>query len=105
MKAYGRSKRMKRETLANRMSIIGITTVVIFLAVAVEAKGGSLKREDLECQIKEEEIRAQLEAEEQRTRELQEYKIYVKTKQYAEEVAKDKLGLVYPDEILLKPTR
>ena len=49
--------------------------------------------------------RNQLEAEEQRTKELQEYKIYVKTKQYAEEVAKDKLGLVYPDEILLKPTK
>mgnify|MGYP006877014463 CR=1 FL=1 len=39
-----------------------------------------------------------------RTAELQEYKIYVKTKQYAEEVAKEKLGLVNPDEILLKPT-
>ena len=44
------------------------------------------------------------EEEEKRTAELQEYKIYVKTKQYAEEVAKEKLGLVNPDEILLKPT-
>ena len=35
---------------------------------------------------------------------MKEYKIYVKTKQYAEEVAKEKLGLVNPDEILLKPT-
>ena len=43
--------------------------------------------------------------EEKRTGELQEYKIYVKTKQYAEEVAKERLGLVNPDEILLKPTQ
>ena len=48
--------------------------------------------------------RGQKEEEEKRTAELQEYKIYVKTKQYAEEVAKEKLGLVNPDEILLKPT-
>ena len=46
-----------------------------------------------------------MEAEEERARELEEYKIYVKTKQYAEEVAKEKLGLVNPDEILLKPAQ
>ena len=45
----------------------------------------------------------QVQDEENRTRELEEYKIYVQTKQYAEEVAKEKLGLVNPDEILLKP--
>ena len=29
--------------------------------------------------------------------------VYVQTKQYIEEIAKQKLGLVNPDEILLKP--
>ena len=28
----------------------------------------------------------------------------MKTKQYIEDVAKDKLGLVYPDEIVIKPS-
>lgn len=28
---------------------------------------------------------------------------YMQTKQYIEDVAKDKLGLVYPDEIVIKP--
>lgn len=36
---------------------------------------------------------------------MEEYKVYVKTKQFAEEVAKEKLGLVNPDEILLKPNQ
>ena len=40
--------------------------------------------------------------EEQRTEDLNEKKVYVKTKQYIEEVARDKLGLVNPDEIILK---
>ena len=53
--------------------------------------------------MEEEQLQAQLEEEKERAEELEEYRIYVKTKQYAEEVAKEKLGLVNPDEILLKP--
>ena len=94
MAYYGRSKRLRRGKWENRMAIIGITMVVISLAVAVNAKGASLKQADLARQVQDEE---------NRTRELEEYKIYVQTKQYAEEVAKEKLGLVNPDEILLKP--
>ena len=41
--------------------------------------------------------------EESRALELEEYRVYVQTKQYIEEVAKQKLGLVKPGEILLKP--
>ena len=50
-------------------------------------------------------LEAQLRDEEERTKKLEEYKVYVKTKQFAEEVAKEKLGLVNPDEILLKPNQ
>ena len=39
----------------------------------------------------------------QRQKELEEYKKYVKTKKFVEEVAKNKFGLLYPDEILIKP--
>ena len=86
------------------MAIMGITLVVMCLAVAINIKGADLKQSDLDCKVREENLDAQVKAEEKRTEELKEYKIYVKTKQYAEEVAKEKLGLVNPDEILLKPT-
>ena len=103
MAYYGRSKRLSRGKWENRMAIIGITMVVISLAVAVNAKGASLKQADLDYRQKEADLARQVQDEENRTRELEEYKIYVQTKQYAEEVAKEKLGLVNPDEILLKP--
>ena len=67
-------------------------------------KRQDLKQSDLDYKVREENLDAQVKAEEKRTEELKEYKIYVKTKQYAEEIAKEKLGLVNPDEILLKPT-
>ena len=37
-----------------------------------------------------------------RTAQLEEYRVYVQTKQYVEKVAKEKLGLVKKDEILFK---
>ena len=104
MKSYGRSRRVRRDKWANRMAIMGITLVVMCLAVAINIKGADLKQSDLDYKVREENLDAQVKAEEKRTEELMEYKIYVKTKQYAEEVAKEKLGLVNPDEILLKPT-
>ena len=103
MAYYEKSKRLRRGKWENRMAIIGITMVVISLAVAVNAKGASLKQADLDYRQKEADLARQVQDEENRTRELEEYKIYVQTKQYAEEVAKEKLGLVNPDEILLKP--
>lgn len=62
-----------------------------------------MKKKDLEYQAKEQSLMRQVELEEKRAEELEEYRIYVQTKQYIEEVAKQKLGLVKPDEILLKP--
>ena len=44
----------------------------------------------------------QIAEEEKRTEEIEEFRKYTKTKKYAEEVAKDKLGLVYDGEILFK---
>ena len=103
MGSYGRSKRARRGKWENRMAILGITMVVISLAVDVNAKGASLRQTELDYQQKEEELTRKVQDEENRTKELEEYKVYVQTKQYAEEVAKEKLGLVNPDEILLKP--
>ena len=53
--------------------------------------------------MREDALVRQLEQEKTRADELEEYRVYVQTKQYIEEVAKQKLGLVKPDEILLKP--
>ena len=38
----------------------------------------------------------------ERDEKLKEYSKYVKTKKYIEEVAREKLGLIYEDEIIFK---
>ena len=103
MRGRGIRRRMIRDRWGNRMAIVGITVVVASLAVVVNLKSTSMRKKELEYQIREEALEKQKTEEENRARELEEYRVYVQTKQYIEEIAKQKLGLVNPDEILLKP--
>ena len=103
MRGRGNTRRKKRDRWGNRMAIVGITVVEASLAVVVNLKSTSMRKKELEYQIREEALEKQKTEEENRARELEEYRVYVQTKQYIEEIAKQKLGLVNPDEILLKP--
>ena len=51
---------------------------------------------------REQRLTEQVADEESRTDELEEKKIDVQSKEYIEKIAKEKLSLVYPDEILFK---
>jgi len=105
MKETRKSKRKRRERLGNRLALLGITFVVASMAFVVNMRSSSLKQKDLDYQMREESLRNQVEQERQRAAKLEEQRVYVQTKQYIEKVAKEKLGLVNPDEILLKPTQ
>ncbi len=101
-----RNERMKRKSKyswGSRLALIGITMVVLSLAVVTNLGASSLREKDLEYQAKEQNLEQTLAEEEARAAQLEEYRIYVQTKQYVEKIAKEKLGLVKDDEILLKP--
>ena len=63
MAGIRRTVRYKRDKWTNRMAIIGITLVVVCLAIAISAKGGELRKSDREYQIKEELLQAELDKE------------------------------------------
>ena len=100
----GNARKKKKDNLNNRMALVGVTMVVLSLAVAVHIKGIDLKEKDKSYSIREENLEAQVAKEEERAKQLEEYRVYVQTKQYIEKVAKEKLGLVNRNEILLKPS-
>lgn len=76
----------------------------LFLAAGLTAawKGREMNREKAKYESRMAELESDLKEEEKRTKEIEEYREYVKSDEYVEQVARDKLGLVYDDEILLK---
>lgn len=97
-----RNKRKSRNSWGNRMALIGITMVVMSLGVVTHVGTASLREKEQEYAVKERNLEKTKAQEEARAAELEEYRIYVQTKQYVEKVAKEKLGLVNEDEILFK---
>ena len=79
-----------------------IAFVVLILCAIVSYCRISLAQEEEDAQIKIDRLEAQYQEEQDRTQEIEEYKAYTKTKKYIEDTARDKLGLVYEDEIIFK---
>lgn len=94
--------RAKRHVLQHRMSVFSISAVILVLAITLSVASISLHKKNNEYKAQEAELEAQLEAEKARAEEIQELEEYVGTDEYVEDVAKEKLGLVYPNEILFE---
>lgn len=82
------------------MFLASIVVIMLLIVVAVDSVGLTAKRDSY--QQRERELEARILAEEERTREIEEYEKYTHTMKYKEEVARDRLGLVYEGEILFK---
>lgn len=89
--------------IANRylgMAVIALVVSVLFMYITSESK-------TLESRITVYEARAaaleeEIQEEEERTKEIEELKEYMLTDEYAEQVAREKLGLVKENEIVFE---
>ena len=86
----------------NRMARFLIGFVLVLLIAVVSFKSMELRQKRDYYKQKEVELQAEIEAEQSRAEEIAEYETYTHTKAYIEEIARDKLGLVYEGEILFK---
>lgn len=84
-----------RKRSQNRFSMFLVTLVVVMIMIVVAVKSVELRQKLDTYTDKENQLNSQLETERERTEEIEEYRTYTQTKRYVEEVAKDKLGLVY----------
>ena len=100
-----RRKVAYRKRRQNRFSMFLVTLVVLMLMIVVAVKSVELKSKIAVVEAKEQQLLTQIEDEKARTQEIEEYRKYTQTKAYMEEVAKDKLGLVYEGEILFKENK
>ena len=92
----------RRKRLRKHLSSFAIAGVVLMMLVFVFIASLGLRVQNMNKQERITQLEEQIEAEKKKAEEIEEYSKYVQTKKYAEEVAKDKLGLVYEDEIIFK---
>ena len=98
----GRRRVAFRKKRQNRLGMILVSIVVIMVFTVILIKSISLQTKKAAYDEKEALLEQQIEEEEARTEELIEYEKYTNTAKYVEEVAKEKLGLVYEDEIIFE---
>ncbi len=91
-----------RKRQQNRFSMFLATLVVVLILVLVGVKSIELRDKIDQKRTEAAPLAAQIEAEMQRTLEIEALGKEVQTKGYIEDVAREKLGLVYEDEILFK---
>ncbi len=98
------NNRKTSDRKSNRMAMLTVVIVVACLALVLGLRVNDLKEQQEIYASRQSMIDEQIEYEKGRAKELEDYRVYVQSKQYIEATAKEKLGLVTPDEILLKPT-
>ncbi|WP_455715364.1 septum formation initiator family protein [Anaerosporobacter sp.] len=76
--------------------------VVMICSIIVYQKDKLNKRREA-YQEQDQALQEQIDTETERAEEIEERRAYVQTKKYIEDVARDKLGLVYEDEIIFDP--
>ena len=86
----------------NRFGMFLVSLVVILILVLVEVRSLELQRKIDAKKAESAQLETQIEAENKRAEEIEKFGKEVQTKGYIENVAREKLGLVYEDEILFK---
>ena len=100
MARYGIKKKRKH----NRGSMLGITLVVLAMLCVLGYQTVQVRQKSDRYADRLASIEKQLEEQQLRAADLEAKRIYTQTKQFVEQEAKSKLGLVNPNEIILIPT-
>lgn len=91
-----------RKRRQNRFGMFLVSLVVVMLLIVVAFNSIGLMAKKVSYQQKEAVLQEQIAVEQERAQEIEEFEKYTHTKKCIEEVARDKLGLVYEGEILFE---
>ncbi len=100
MKVVVRNTR-KKEKRKNGLKIIAVAVLVLFGVITYSSV--ELQEEKRALEKQKSELQEQLQTEQERSEELEEQRAYMQTVRYIEDMARKVLGLVYPDETILRP--
>ena len=104
--AVGKGRLVRVGTLRGRLILLGIVALMVAFIVTALVYLRKKEEETLAKKKAEQERLVRLiEEEEARTAEIADYRAYIETKSYIEEIAREVLGLVYKDEIIFRPVK
>ena len=98
-----RAKKARRERRQRKASVIALAVVAVFLIAGMGIYIRSLKQKEAAYLARESELAAELEQEESVAEQLDLEARLRQTLKYIEQVAREKLGLVFPDDVIVKP--
>ena len=87
------------------MAMLGISLVVCVLLIVLMVEGQSLQKKIDENIKRQTQLQEQLDAEAARTEEIEELQEYMKSDEYMEKIAREKIGLVKENEIIFKENK
>lgn len=93
----------KKKKRKNGLKIIAVAVLVLFAVITYSSVELQAEKRALEKQ--KQELEDKYQTEQERSEELEDKKAYMQTVRYIEEVARKVLGLVYPDETILRPEK
>ncbi|MGN0385262.1 MAG: septum formation initiator family protein [Lachnospiraceae bacterium] len=101
MAATKKRKAVRRKS-QNRVSMILVTAVVLLLLIMVGVKRIEINQKMKANQAQIAQLEKQIEEQKAKRHEIMQYEVDTHKKEFYEKMAHDKLGLVYPNEIILK---
>ena len=100
--AKSRTRQSVRYRQSSTVSLL-VIVAVLFVCIFSVVNASSLYAKSRELAETERAMELKVEQAKQEQENLAAQEQYMQTYQYIEDVAKDKLGLVYPDEIVIRP--
>lgn len=97
-----RTNWQKNRLQRHKASVLGISAVILLLVAVVSVSSISLQAKNQAYMAQEAELEEKIQEEEERSEEIADLEEYVGTDEYVEQTAKDKLGLIYENEIIFK---
>ena len=89
----------------NLISMVLAVTVVLLILALVMINGISLRKRLKENLARERSLEIEIQTEKDRAADIEEYRRYTGTDAYIEEIAREKLGLIYEGETVFKEER
>lgn len=96
------ARRRKKPSSSNRRGMAAIAAIVMILLVGLLVQSQKLSAQNRQYELRKSELQQQIADEELRADEIGNLPDYLNSTEYIEKLARDKLGLVYRDEVLFQ---